>query len=645
MNLSSSLFRLRQFAPVALVLISAAIAVAAYLQALHFPFVSDDVIYIAENTKLAGLHLTELWRLFIRSYNGFSEFLPLRELSFWFDITLFGLNPAAFRLHNILLYLLCLPLTYATTLQLWRYFRPADAASAPWAAAAATALFALHPVLVESVVWVSGRKYVLPNLFSMLALWFAFRARREQRLSVPYAAATLVAFVAAMLAKSSYVTVAPVIALLWIMFWRDIPVPKRRRSQLLWPLAILLLAACQFAIFIAVSGGSGATGIPFYFGVEVVPRTLAVLGWLIRLAVSPETRHFLYPVFEAPSFPAMIALGVTVLAAAVFGMVMLLRKRSLEGFVLVAFVLFCMPYMQLISYLSPSLVQDRYLSIAAWPVMLLLVALAWRLQPVPRTVLLLIFMLSFSYQTMERSRDWRSFEALMDADLRAYPGYYMPATYKAWEVQVPNWLHRDAIKTASDITEPEIRDFMIKLIQADYAVFVDSATTASPHEAMDLLLDLNAILKRPHVQSQWNTPMATHWRGGKIAVESEWVSLAERFPDNALVRYNIGLWMLGVNKYKDAANHLRAAVESQHLPESVRGTAFKSLGLALINSGHVAEAEASLRAALVQQQSDTQAYCLLSVFYKQAKRFEEAAHAEANCSKMAPTEESVIDPE
>lgn len=57
MNLSPSLFRIRQFAPWALVLVSAAVAVAAYLQLLHFPFVSDDILYLAENPKLADLNL------------------------------------------------------------------------------------------------------------------------------------------------------------------------------------------------------------------------------------------------------------------------------------------------------------------------------------------------------------------------------------------------------------------------------------------------------------------------------------------------------------------------------------------------------------------------------------------------------------
>ena len=305
---------MRHLAPFMLVFISGVVAVIAYLQALNYPFLDDDTVYITNNTKLAGLHLTELWRLFIEPHNSY-EFLPLRDLSYWFDITLFGFNPPAFRIHNILLYLLCLPLVYGVTLNLWRYFRPADASSAPWAAAAVTVLFTVHSTHVEPVVYISGRKDLLYGMFSLLALWFAVNAKRELRFSSLYAVAALMALLAAMLSKAVAVAVAPVIALLWIIFWRDIPAPERRRAILLWPLASLTLAACVAMIFTVNSTVRTAP----YFGIEVVTRALAALGWLARLAVSPEGRHSLYPVFEDAYLPVMVALGVAVLAAAIWG--------------------------------------------------------------------------------------------------------------------------------------------------------------------------------------------------------------------------------------------------------------------------------------------------------------------------------------
>ena len=632
MKLPLPIARMQQFAPLLLVLASAAVAVAAYLQALNYPFVSDDAAYVTENTKLAGLPLAELWRLFTEPYNDF-EFLPLRDFSYWLDITLFGITPPALRLHNIFLYLLCLPLVYGATLGVWRYFRPADAASASWAAAAVTALFTVHPAHVEAVVWVTGRKDVLSGLFSMLALWLAVSAKREEGFSAPHAIAALVAFAAAMLSKASYVAVAPIIALLWLVFWRDTPAPKRRYSPLLWPFAILSLAVFLILIFTA----SSMVKAPVYFGIEAVTQSLAVLGRLTNLAITPGSRQFNYPVTEIPYFTGMVVLGIVALIAFAAGLVMSLRKRSLEGFTLVAFLLICIPYLQLIPFKTFALVQDRYVTLAVWPVILLAVALSWRLKPLPRTALLLVIALLWGFQTIERPRDWRNSGTLLDADLRAYPGYYIPVIYKIISVQLPHGLYREAREAANNITIPKFRDVTVKLVEAYHAVHVDALATGEPQKAMVLLWDVGLDLKQRPVQAKWNSSINILWEREIYLIAKEWWYLAEHFPDDVSVRYNAGLWHLNSDQYQNAVAYLREATESQRLPESMRGSAFRNLGLALISFGQVAEAEAPLRAALEQSPPDTRAYCLLSSVYKQTKRLEEAARAEAECRKQAPS--------
>lgn len=629
---------LRRFAPLALVLASVVVALGAYLQALNYPFVSDDAVFITENHKLAMLPFAELWRVFTEPYNAAFEFLPLRDLSFWLDMALSGQTPATFRLDNIILYLLCLPLVYATTLALWRYFRPQAAADAPWAAGIVTALFAIQPALVESVVWISGRKYVLPNLFSMLALWLAVNARREHGLSARYATAALVAFVAVMLSKSSYVAVAPIIAMLWIVFWLDIPAQQRRRSQLLWPLAILLLAAFLLLIFIA--SNKGYDTVPAYFGIEAITRSLAALGWLARLAGSPESRHFFYPVFEDPWLPAVVALGAAIFVAAIAGTVALFRKRSFEGFILAAFFLLCLPYLQLIPAKPPSLVADRYVALSAWLATLLIVSVMWRLRPALRTVVLLAIALPWLYQTIERPKDWRSFEALVDNDLLAYPGHYLPSFYKAISIQLRNGMFQDAAETAGSVKIPEVRNMLLSEIGANYAVYVDAPAAGKPDESISSLVNFGRVLKEPPEQTRWNAPMKYIWDEGDIALTNLWWLMAYRFPEDALVNYHAGLWLLDSHKYKDAVSYFRVAAGSLQLPENLRGTAYGSLGSALLNSGEAAAAEAPLRAALEQSPPNLRAYCLLSEVYKRTNRTSEAALAEANCRNQAANEET-----
>lgn len=622
-----SLFATWPPAPYALAFLSAAVVLAAYLQALHYPFVMDDTIYISTNTKLAELHLLELWRLFTVAYNDMGELLPLRELSYWFDISLFGMNPSAFRIHNILLYLLCLPFIYAITAWTWRYFRSTDPAGAPWAAAAVTALFALHPSHTEAVVWIAGRKDVLSGMLALFALWLAVAARQEQRFSALHAAAALVALLAAMLSKATTVAVAPVIAMLWLLFWRDISGPKQHRL-LLWPLAVMLLAAGCALMFAANSTAK----IPFHFGMEWATRSLTVLGWLARLAVSSESRHFFYPVLDDPYLPAMITVGIAILAVSVVGAVGIFRKRSLEGFAIAVFLLLCIPSLQLIPYAPPSIVSDRFIFLAVWPAMLLVVSLAWRLQPLPRTILLLYIALSWTFPTVERTRDWRSFEAVVDADLRAYPGYYVPAVYKI-TIQLKQGLRRDAIETANSIANPELRDIMNRVITADHVV-----VTGNPQEAMNLLGQLGSELERLPVQATMNPHMASIQMRRRVLLKGQWNYLVEHFPDDVSVRYNAGLWMLEARD-KDAAANLRAAVESHRLPESVRGSAFNYFGLALLRDGHIAEAELQLRAALEQTPPDLRAHCGLSEVYRKTGRVSEAARASDDCRNRSSSHE------
>src|SRR6185503_8486642 len=124
-------------------------------------------------------------------------------------------------------------------------------------------------------------------------------------------------------------------------------------------------------------------------------------------------------------------------------------------------LLLCLPSMQLFPYAPPSLVSDRFLAIAVWPAILLIVAMSWRLQPLLRTGLLLIIALTWTAQTAKHPLDWRSPEVLINNDLRAYPGYSMPAAYKIFDIQLPQRLYGDAIKTAGSIANPLTKDALV----------------------------------------------------------------------------------------------------------------------------------------------------------------------------------------
>ena len=133
-------------------------------------FVSyDDFQYVCGNLQVqSGLTLDSVLWAFTTSYK--SNWHPLTWLSYMLDFELFGLSPFWYHFVNLLFHI-------ANTLLLFEIFRRMTGLL--WHSAFVAALFALHPVHVESVAWVAERKDVLSGLFWMLTiavyLWYIRR--------------------------------------------------------------------------------------------------------------------------------------------------------------------------------------------------------------------------------------------------------------------------------------------------------------------------------------------------------------------------------------------------------------------------------------------------------------------------------------
>ncbi len=128
---------------------------------------------------------------------------PLTWLSFMVDYELFGLNPGWYHLVNVLFHI-------ANTLILFLFLRYITGAL--WRSAFVAALFALHPLHVESVAWVTERKDVLSIFFMMLAMWMY--VKYAERPSVKKYFLILLFFVLGLMAKPMIVTFPFVLLLL-----------------------------------------------------------------------------------------------------------------------------------------------------------------------------------------------------------------------------------------------------------------------------------------------------------------------------------------------------------------------------------------------------------------------------------------------
>lgn len=137
------------------------IVLVAYAPALRAGFVFDDTQYLHENPMLQDLAgLAATWT----DLRAHPQYYPAVFTTFWIEYHLWGLAPLGYHLVNVGLHAACALLVWRA---LWRLTVPGA-----WLAAA---LFALHPVHVESVAWIAERKNVLSGLFYLLAALTYFR--------------------------------------------------------------------------------------------------------------------------------------------------------------------------------------------------------------------------------------------------------------------------------------------------------------------------------------------------------------------------------------------------------------------------------------------------------------------------------------
>ncbi|MGD0208886.1 MAG: tetratricopeptide repeat protein [Verrucomicrobiota bacterium] len=172
--------------PVCLCLLLAAVTLVVYWPVTRYDFVNyDDPDYFSSNTHVqAGLTSDNVGWAFCTGYA--SNWHPLTWLSLMLDRELSGPGPAGPHFTNLLFHLANTVLLFLLLRQLTGLRRDPSASStqaaANWRSAFVAALFALHPLHVESVAWISERKDVLSMFFGLLALWaYARYAQKRSR--------------------------------------------------------------------------------------------------------------------------------------------------------------------------------------------------------------------------------------------------------------------------------------------------------------------------------------------------------------------------------------------------------------------------------------------------------------------------------
>jgi hypothetical protein len=179
---------------------------AAFWQVRNNEFINlDDNLYVTENVYVSkGLTVHSISWALTSTYRG--HWHPITWLSHMFDYDLYGLNACGHHLTNLIFHI-------GNALLLFILFHRMTAA--PWRSGFLAALFALHPLRVESVAWVAERKDVLSAFFWMLTIWaylyYVKKPKFNRYLLV------ILCFLLALMSKPSAVTLPFVLLLL--DFW------------------------------------------------------------------------------------------------------------------------------------------------------------------------------------------------------------------------------------------------------------------------------------------------------------------------------------------------------------------------------------------------------------------------------------------
>ncbi len=298
----------------------AAVAFAVFARSLSGEFVNyDDTYYVTRNPHIfGGLNLPGVRWAFTTFYN--SNWHPLTWLSLQLDVSLFPPGPWGFHLTNVLLHAANATLAFLALRAL---------TGACWRSAAAALLFAVHPLRVESVAWVSERKDVLSIFFGLLTLWAYPSYARAPSVRRYLAVASL--FALSLLAKPTLVTLPFLLLVLdwWPLGrWQHGAAWRLVREKV--PLLALAAASCVVTIR-AQSEGTVESLAEFPPSVRAANATTAYMAYLSK-TVWPVNLSPFYPYAtgytEGGSRVVMETAACSLLLAALTAVAVVLRRRA-----------------------------------------------------------------------------------------------------------------------------------------------------------------------------------------------------------------------------------------------------------------------------------------------------------------------------
>ena len=572
-------------------LLLAFVTLALYNPVNRHPFVNyDDDRYVTENAHVRqGLGVdTIAWAL---TSTEQANWHPLTWMSHALDVWLFRLNPAGHHLTSVLLHvvnacLLFLLLTWAT-----KRLGPSLFVSA---------VFAVHPINVESVAWVAERKNVLCTLFFFLTLWaygwYAQKPAWKRYLAV-------FGLFAAGLASKPMVITTPFVLLL-LDYWPLARVRGTTENKRPWPrlvlekLPLFALSAASAIITMRAqqSGGAVRSTTEFSFGVRIANAIYAYCMYL-RKMVWPSHLAPLYP-HPGDSLPAWWVLFAAVVLAIISALVWKLRSRR---YLLVGWLFFLgtlVPVIGLVQ-VGEAAMADRYAYIP---------------------LIGIFVMIAFGFSDVAQQKSWGFHPTIAAAAVLIVLSF---ATYRQivyWRSNEELWSHTLSVTSNNFVAEDNLGGALILegREEAAHAHF-ESAARINP--------------KDPMSHSNLGTYYETHNQMREAVKEYEVAVALTSDPGLLAQTYaNLGAAYRGLGDDQRAQTHYKQAL--QYNPNQFN--AWLGLGLLAQKQGKLGEALTNLSRS-VEVQPTARGFLALGNALRQSGRNVEALSAYEQALNISPS--------
>lgn len=570
-------------APAVVLIALVTVTLAAYHPAWHGGIVWDDDHHLTrpELQSLGGL-----WRIWF-DVGATQQYYPLAHTAFWIQQALWGYDTLGYHLVNICLHALSAFLLYRILAHL----------AVPGAIAAAF-LFALHPVHVESVAWITELKNTLSGFFYLAAalVYLRFDATRA-------GAAWWRAFILYLLALfAKTVTATLPAALLVVFWWQRGRLEWRRDVQPLLPFFVIGIAAGLLTAWVE-RWSIGAEGVDFQLtAVERLLIAARAVWFYLGKLLWPADLAFIYPRWNVDAaavwqyvFPLAALLALAVLWA--------LRRRSRA--LLAAALLFGGTLFPALGFVDVypfryAFVADHFQYLASISVLALVAAasvrlLSGRVAPATATLgITIAFSVPLAILTWKQSHLYVSAEALYAGTIERNPSAWM---------------------AHNNLAEIEMRD-----PQADLNRPIERLRTA-------------LALKPDYPEARANLGAAYHRLGRLEEAAAEYRAVLAADPRIVRAEYNLGLVLLDLGRPHDAVVRLQRAVSVTRDPDGYIALANAHRAL-----GRTDEAIAQYREALRASPQSALAHTNLALAFLEVDRLEDAARHLRQAVRLVPTD-------